>query len=96
MKLDAMIACNNVSHLVEIKPTEHFWGMKFVPKQAKIGTNFFFHFIKFCSLVFLSKHGVIAWNIVQLLIEVKPMEKKFGPQIGSEISVFVIFSKLGH
>ena len=71
-----MIACNNVSHLVEIKPTEHFWGMKFVPKQAKIGPNFFFHFIKFCSLVFLSKHGVIAWNIVQLLIEVKPMEKK--------------------
>ena len=37
---------------------------------------------------------VIAWNIFQLLVEVKPMKKIGGSQIGSEIKVFVIFSRL--
>ena len=37
---------------------------------------------------------VIAWNIFQVLVEVKPMKKIGGSQIGSEIKVFVIFSRL--
>ena len=37
---------------------------------------------------------MIAWNIVQLLVEVKLMKKVLGPQVESEIRVFAIFSRL--
>ena len=38
----------------------------------------------------------MAGNIVELLVEVKPMKKFQGPQNGSEIKVFAIFSRLHH
>ena len=60
LKLHRMIAWNNVSILVQVKPAKQ------VAKQAKIGSriNFFCHFLKFGLLVFLEITQMVAWNIV--------------------------------
>ena len=64
-----------MSILVEIKPTKKIGG----PNLGQTGQNwfqnlFFYHFLKFGSLVF-KLHRMISWKNVKLLVEVKPTIK---------------------
>ena len=60
LKLNTMIACNNVKHLVYVKSTnKFFWGPNFGQRGQNPAQNqFFCNFLKFGSLVFLA----IAYN----------------------------------
>ena len=46
-------------------------------KRAKTGPeiSFFYHFLKFASLVFLAIAQIAAWDFVYHLVELKPTKK---------------------
>ena len=101
LKLHTMIACNNVYHIIEVKPMKkYFWAQIWAKISPK--TCFFCHFLKFGLSVSLE----IAYNdsLQQCLTynRSKTHEKKFwGPNLGqrernqSRNLFFCHFLKLG-
>ena len=85
--------------LVEVKPSKKILGAQICVKQAKIGSkiSLFCHFFKFGSLVFLEMAQDDSLEHRVTPSRGKTHEKNLGgAQIGSEIRVFVIFSRLHH
>ena len=92
-KLHRIIACNNVSHLVEEKFTKKNLGPKIVPENSffaifsslvhnVVGFHHPFSQIYIIGFPSLILHKIAAWDNVQHPVELKPPEKHFSLKWG--------------